>query len=113
MTRYRDDLACPEGLGDLGKRARAAIVVWLKANDLDHTGGCRAFYSPAEWKARGEEYGITSELVIVHDGGDLAPVFNIDYEMYELQDRMDIEVLRPLGLFAEPCTCWYTAIYKV
>ena len=71
----------------------------------------RNFYSPREWRARGELYGLQGELIVVHDGGDLAPFFNPDYEDWDAQSDMNA-ALKEAGYYAEPCTTWYTAIYK-
>lgn len=68
--------------------------------------------SGKDWKARGEAYGHTAVLVVCHDGGLLAPYFNGDYECYSLMDKMNA-ALAAIGAWAEPCTSWYTAIYKV
>ena len=78
--------------------------------EVDTAG--RSFYTPAEWKARGERYGLQSELIVVHDGGDLASFFNPDYGSWKLQSAMN-EALEKAGYYAEPCTTWYTAIYKM
>lgn len=104
-------LARPEGLSNLGNSAYDRIMEYLIANDLTNTGGCKAFYSPKEWKERGEDWGIDSELVIVHDGGDHARAFSWDYEDYKTIEGV-VEILKPLELFPEQCTCWYSAIYK-
>jgi hypothetical protein len=77
-----------------------------------YTGGCRPFYTPAEWRERGEEYGLSSELIVVHDGGDYALFFNYAYGAYSAIDAMDT-ALREAGYYAESCTSWYTAIYKL
>jgi hypothetical protein len=75
-------------------------------------GGCQAFYSPDEWAKRsGEEYGRDSLLVLVHDGGDLAPHCNLDYCNYKAHEKL-YKSLRKLGLFVEQCTGWYSAIYR-
>lgn len=74
--------------------------------------GGTAFYTPSEWKVRGEEFGEHASLVIVHDGGDLAVFCNYDYGAYE-----DIEAfsafLGGLGYYCEGQTCWYSGIYPV
>ncbi len=75
-------------------------------------GGCKAFYSPAQWIERGEKYGTKSTLVVVHDGGDLAPYCNYDYEKYDLIEKMD-NSLKEIGYYLESCTCWYSAVYKI
>jgi hypothetical protein len=78
--------------------------------EVDTAG--RSFYTPKEWKDRGERYGLQSELIVVHDGGDLASFFNPDYGSWKLQSAMDA-ALEKVGYYAEPCTSWYTAIYKM
>lgn len=77
----------------------------------DHLGEYPSFYTPQEWKERGEEYGTESELVVVHDGGYLAPYFNWDYCCYGDVERMG-KALGKIGYFAEQCTCWYSAVYR-
>lgn len=74
-------------------------------------GGCYPFRSPIEWEERKEKYGLDAELIVCHDGGDYAQFFNHDYENYKAIDAMD-KSLSELGYWAEPCTSWYTAIYK-
>ena len=75
-------------------------------------GGCRAFYTPKEWENREELYGLTSELIVCHDGGDLSCYFNYDYSCYEHVDKMNAALER-FGYYAEQCTSWYTAIYPL
>lgn len=106
------DLDCPDGLSALGKTAHKVIVAFLKENDLTGTGGCKTFYSPAEWKARGEDYGTESELVVVHDGGEPGNAFSYDREQYDLCDSLQKE-LHKHGVFAEQCTVWYSAVYEI
>jgi len=121
------DLNMPAGLDDAGRRAYEIIVAYLKKHGLTDTGGCKAFYSPAEWKAREEQYGAESHLVVVYDGGAVRPVFSMDaaydldceiyretgkprtpYSLYEgMQDK-----LREAGLYFEECTRWYSAVYS-
>jgi hypothetical protein len=102
----------PEGLSQAGGRAQEAIMKVLEAHDSAHSGGQRVFYTPEEWRSRGEQYGRGSELVIVHDGGSHAPFFNHDYMAYEFIEEIQT-ALQPLGLFVEQCTSWYSAVYKV
>jgi hypothetical protein len=121
------DLAMPEGLDDAGRRAYGIITAYLKQHGRIDTGGCKAFYSPAEWKAREEKYGTESHLVVVYDGGAMRPVFSMDaaydldcdryqqtgekrkpYALYEgMQDK-----LREAGLYFEESTGWYAAVYS-
>lgn len=106
------DLAKPEGLSPQGEAAHATIIAYLESLDLTHTGGCKAFYSPSEWRERGETYGTEAELVIVHDGGDLAHCCNWDYCNEPLREGLR-EALEKVGLFVEQCTCWYSAVYRI
>jgi hypothetical protein len=121
------DLAMPMGLGDAGRRAYAIIVKYLKHHELTDTGGCKAFYSPAEWRDREEKYGTESHLVIVYDGGGIRPVFSMDaaYDLdcaiyqetrvsrtpYALYEGMQAK-LREAGFYFEECTCWHSAVYS-
>lgn len=106
-------LKMPAGLSAKGKAAHAAIMEVLRANELADTGGCPAFYSPAEWRERGEKYGRESELVVVYDGGDLLHFFNSDsaYESKWVFSEKMRERLAKEGLYYEECTGWYAAIY--
>ena len=121
------DLDKPADLSAKGKRAHAIIVEFLLAHGLTDTGGCTAFYSPSAWRARGEEYGKQSELIVVYDGGALRPVFNMDaaYDLdcaiyaefgkpsttpYSLYEGMTAK-LRAAGFHVEECTGWYAAVY--
>lgn len=111
-NKNNPDLAKPSDLSPEGEKAYRAFVAFLNAKGLTHTGGCRTFYSPEEWTDRGEEYGTESVLVIVHDGGEVASVCNLDYERYELNGEM-IDAMAEAGFFVEGCTCWYSAVYRV
>lgn len=119
--------AMPEGLSAAGKKAYKAVVKGLPGGVDTDTGGCKTFYSPQEWKDRGEEYGCDSVLVVVYDGGNVRPYFNMDaaYEIdswvyaatgktrepYGTTEGM-IKVLKGAGFWSEECTGWYAAIYK-
>ena len=75
-------------------------------------GGCQAFYTPEEWRERGEEYGLDSVLILCHDGGDLSVYCNL-YERNEYSYVRLTESLREIGYWFEPCTAWYTAVYPL
>lgn len=121
------DLDMPEGLDDAGRRAYEIITAYLRQHERTSTGGCKAFYSPAEWKDREERYGTDSRLIVVYDGGALRPVFNMDAayaadcayyetvrrprEPYQLYEGMQ-EKLREAGLYFEECTGWFSAVYS-
>lgn len=105
-----ETLAIPEGLSERTRRAAEAILDIAEAERSAYTGGCRAFYSPAQWRARGEQYGQGAELVVVHDGSALARYFSYDREDYAAVERMNA-VLEPLGVYAEQLTGWATGLY--
>ena len=101
-----DDLKIPADITGAALDAAQAIATWARRRG--GTGGCRTFYSPAEWKARGEEFGLESVLIVVHDGGALSDYNSIPSWRESLE-----ATLTKLGLYAEPCTCWYTALYRI
>ena len=101
----------PGGLSATGRAAAKAIQKELIASDGE-TGGCRAFYSPKQWRERGEQYGRNAELIVCHDGGDLALMFSLDHECHETHEKV-LQALARVGAWAEACTCWYSAIYKL
>jgi len=103
-------LAIPTGLTRKGRSAAQAILRVMARFEATNLGGCRAFYAPAAWKKRGEEYGLTSELIVVYDGGDLVSFFSRYSESMTRPEAMR-EELAKIGLWVEPCTCWYSALY--
>lgn len=107
----RDNNAKPDGLSALGQKAHEVIMRVLTAHEMTETGGCKSFYSPDEWRVRGEEYGCESELIVVYDGGSLRPFFNLDAECYSLNEEMR-KALDEAGLHVEECTGWYAAVYR-
>ena len=127
-NKKENEMKMPADLSERGRRAHEVIVGYLTELGRLDTGGCQAFYSPAEWIARGEGYGLRSVLVVVYDGGDHRPVFSLDaaydhdcrtfrergaeyrpYEMYEAMQKR----LHDVGLYIEECTAWYGAVYPV
>ena len=112
MKELSLDLECPDDVTPLARKAHKVIVDFLVKHDLVHTGGCRAFHSPGEWAARGEEYGTKSLLVVCHDGGEVRYAFSYDAECYTLVDGLQDE-LKKIGVYAEQCTSWYSAVYRI
>lgn len=105
------DWPVPTGLTKKGREAAKVIADFLEEKGRTDHGGGGKFYSPTEWRDRGEAYGLNSMLVITHDGGDHAPAFAWDYEAAALMDELR-QRLYKIGVFAEQCTCWYSAIYS-
>lgn len=102
-------------LSGKAKTIANSIVEWMtqRYGEAPDGGGCRAFYSQKEWKERGESYGSGSVLILCHDGGDLAPLCNWDYECYESMDKFKVFLKEKHGVYAEQCTSWYTAVYPL
>jgi hypothetical protein len=101
-------------LNGKAKELADAIVDYITAQlgEAPDGGGCKAFYAPKEWAARGERYGHDAVLVLVHDGGDLALYCNPDYDLgasYTVE-RFNA-VLKARGYYIELCTGWYSAVY--
>ena len=99
-----------------GKEQQLAAIIKecaeaVLGSKLENDGFSQTFYTKEEWADRGESYGRQAELIVTHDGGDYAPLFNLDYGEYDLFDAM-ADALRAHGYWAEQCTSWYTAIYK-
>lgn len=112
-ARNRSCLAMPSNLSPEGRAAWKTVRSFLTARHSTYCGGCKAFYTPPEWKDR-EPYVILTEnliLVVVHDGGELANVFNLDYGCTRLYDDMR-SILSGAGFWAEAVTTWYSYIYK-
>lgn len=110
LIQQRDDLAEPPGLCAYGKRAYEVVRARLAAEGLSHTGGCRAFYSPAEWAARGERYGTGGVLVCVYDSGDLRHLFDTYGEDYGPEERLNA-ALGAADLWFDRGTNWHSTIY--
>ena len=95
-------------------RQREAVdIVMRVAQELEPRtldNGCRDFYTPAEWRARGEAYGHDGVLIVVHDGGNLAPLFNHDYGCSSWVRAMR-KSLEAVGFYVEACTPWYSAVF--
>ena len=102
-----------ESLPAVSPKAVADAVLETAKQFLKHEPGLdgAGFYTGEQWKERGERYGTNALLVVVHDGSDLAGFFNVDYMQHGKQEAMT-EALERLGLYAESCTCWYSAIYR-
>jgi len=111
-TETNLDLVRPKLSSRKGALAYRVVREFLAEEKLEYTGGCRAFYSPEEWVARGETYCRTALLVIVYDGGQVGDAFEYDREAYKLIERMRVR-LEGHGLYAEPGTNWYAGIYPI
>ncbi|ATI36452.1 hypothetical protein CPI83_30110 (plasmid) [Rhodococcus sp. H-CA8f] len=105
-----DNWPIPAGLSKEGKEAAEVIRTLLVEKGLTDHGGGGQFYTPQQWRDREEEYGLGSQLIITHDGGDHAAAFNPDYGDYALMEELRLRLDRA-NIYPEQCTSWYTAIY--
>lgn len=87
------------------ERTIANAVITVVGADHDFEG---AFRSPRSWD---DDYGGDSKLILIHDGGALAPYCSLDYEDYGLVEEL-VVALANIGYYAEQCTSWYSAVYK-
>ncbi len=76
------------------------------------TGGCKAFYSPQEWRDKGWQVNEHVLCVVRHDGGDLAPLFNMDYQDYKAYDKMN-QIFQRRGLYAEAINSTQSNIHTI
>lgn len=114
INRDNPTLRIPTGLSRRGRNAAMAILRLLQEQAIEgkiETGGCRLFYSPAEWKERGEDYGTKASLIVVYDGGDAYHYFSFNTEAVSYLDKMTA-ALKAVGVHSEACTGWYTGIYE-
>ena len=113
MKYHGTDLAYPEDLPLEGDSFEAwKVVIDLMHKDgysAEDTGGCKVFYSPKRWQERGENYGTSSKLIIVHDGGAHEYYFN-GYDYTQLEKQM--VAFSKTDLYVEQCTGWYSAVYR-
>ena len=113
MSFDKDNWAVPTGLSRKARKLALALAKLAKKRDWN--AGQKVFWSPQEWKNKGESYGLQSELVILHEGGDHAPFFSLDYsynggsyDQYEEQ----VKFVGKHGFFCEGLYSWSSAIYE-
>lgn len=117
MPTTLDQIKIPTGLSAKGRKAAYAILRTLKAHKVDYISSvpnARLFYTPQEWRDRGEQYGTESELVVLYEEGDHRRFFAMggepaDYRTHEAM-RAALDVV---GVYHEECNGWYGAVYPV
>ena len=111
---FKADGLTLEGLNQEQTKIAKVVLKVLKNYHPGASGhGCKAFRTPKYHKDhQGEQFGHGAALILVHDGGDLAPFCSYDYGCYSLIDALDKE-LEKEGYYKEQCTTWYTAVYKI
>lgn len=87
----------------------------LRALIVAYMGGERGatFYTPEEWKTRGEEYcNRNAALVVAYNGGDAGQYFNYDYCRYAALEGLN-KALNAVGYFFEDATGRYGGVYAL
>lgn len=75
-----------------------------------HTGGCKTFYTPSEWKYRKESYCQNALLIVVYDGSNVRELFDPRFG-YKLMEKFT-KYLNEKGYYFECGTHWYSGIYR-
>ena len=108
----KGDLILPVDQPARGIAAKVLKAAFRVMGRVPYTGGCYTFYTIEQWAKRKEKYGLDSELIIVHDGGEFSNLCSYDRCDYKLIDAFSKE-LEKIGYWVEQCTCWYSALYKI
>lgn len=113
IAPFHDDLAIPQDVPVEVQDFCRDLRNSMRALGEEGCGGCKAFYSPEEWtQVNGSPVSRAALLVIIHDGGNMAPRFNLDYEQYKLYDSID-PMLRPRGLWRDHMNSVESRIYRL
>lgn len=109
---FEVELAVPTCLPAPVRILTLDIRQWLRTRGDAHTGGCRAFWAPAEFRAH-ERTPVNERvvLVIMHDGGGLASYCNPAYEQYDDCHALE-EFLSVRGYWIEQQSSWYSYIFE-
>jgi hypothetical protein len=115
MSFDKDNWAVPAGLSR--KARKLALALAKLAKERNWNAGQKVFWSPKEWRNKGEHYGLNAELVILHEGGDHAPFFSLDYCSWYKDGRYDqydeqCKFLREYGFWLEGLYTWSSAVYE-
>lgn len=113
MSFDKDNWAVPTGLSRKARKLALAIVKLAK--ERNWYAGQKVFWSPKQWKDKGEHYGLNAELVILHECGDHAPFFSLDHSSYTgsyKQYDEQVKFLSGYGFYSEGLYTWSSAIYE-
>jgi uncharacterized protein (TIGR02996 family) len=80
VARVFTDLTIPDDLDAAGRRAARLIHDFLAAEGVAERAACKAFYSPAGWKARGGKFSRGCLLMVRHDTGPMLRCFCPDLD---------------------------------
>lgn len=90
------------------EKLRFGVQEWLIRHELDHD---ISFYTPEEWRARGEEYCTDSKLILVFEG-NLFSVMNGYTDSYKLYDEFD-RFVRGFGYYFDLGNAWNMGFYPL
>lgn len=108
IAPYIDELTIPDEIPEAAKSFCRDIRASMRHAGEEWCGGCKAFYSPREWV---DHVSLEAVMVVCHDGGGLAPRFNMNYEQLKLYNQAD-SMLSARGLWREHQNSAVTHIYK-
>ena len=115
MSKFKLDSGwdVPTGLTRESRAIAYAIRKVAEQNQWN-SGGQKVFWSPAEWREKGERWN-SDILNLLFEGGDHAPSFSLDYSYnrngysdYELM----LELLKEHGVYSEQYFSWAGGIFK-
>ncbi|MAI05006.1 MAG: hypothetical protein CMA07_04785 [Euryarchaeota archaeon] len=114
MSKFKLDAGwdVPTGLTRKGRLIAYAIRKVAMDNQWS-SGGQKVFWSPAEWRDKGERW-VSPILNMLHEGGDHAPSFSLDYASwgagYEPYEKM-VKVLQKHDVYYEQYFTWAGGVY--
>lgn len=111
--RHYNPNAMPPGLCSDGQQVYNLVMGVAGELGLTQTGGCTTFYSPGQWKARGEHSCTDALLIVVYDGGDFAYLFQEGAEDDGYAAAQMSEALERSGFHAQAGSSWYSGIYAI
>lgn len=121
MNYDKENWQVPTGLTRKGRKI--AFFIQRLAKEFNwNSGGQKVFWSPQEWSDKGERW-VGTHLNILHEGGDHAPSFSLDYSynrglwsqgnIYEEYEAM-IKMLRDkFSVYAENGHHWNSGVYDI
>jgi hypothetical protein len=95
----QDTFAIPDDITPRAREAAEIILAQARALNISAEGEGRLFYTPAEWRKRGERYGLNADLIVVHEDGLKLAILNAA--------RSDLEKRR---FYCEEAETWYSII---
>ena len=111
---HLDDLKIPAGVRGPAREFAKKLLNYAAALEFNYTGGCKLFYSGAEWRERGEAWGNNAVMVICHDGGDFWEILNYDSN-FNARKYTGVNAVSKIadecGVWTEALTGWATAVY--